>query len=96
MHAKPAPYKKFVCVCTNTRADGQEACANPGRGGDEVWRRLKEGVEHAGLKGKVRVTRSGCLGLCAHGPNLLIYPDGDWRSGVRPEDVPEILKGLDA
>jgi (2Fe-2S) ferredoxin len=53
-------------------------------------------VAKAGLQGQVRVTRSGCLGLCAHGPNLLIYPQGEWRSGVTPADVPEILEGLGA
>ncbi|MCX5796055.1 MAG: (2Fe-2S) ferredoxin domain-containing protein [Elusimicrobia bacterium] len=96
MLARPAPYRKFVCVCTNARTDGRQACANPGRGGDEVWTKLKEGVALAGLKGNVRVTRSGCLGLCAHGPNVLIYPEGEWRSGVGAADVPEILKGLGA
>jgi (2Fe-2S) ferredoxin len=96
MQAKPVPYKKFVCVCTHVRTDGRAACANAGRGGDEVFAQLKEGVAKAGLKAQIRVTRSGCLGLCAHGPNLLIYPEGQWRSGVSPADVPGLLKELGA
>jgi NADH:ubiquinone oxidoreductase subunit E len=96
MQVQPAPYRKFVCVCTNTRTDGRPACANPGRGGDAVWAGLKEGAAKAGLKGQVRVTRSGCLGLCAHGPNVLVYPDGEWLSGVGVSDVPQILKGIGA
>ena len=96
MRAKPAPYRKFACVCANVRADGRQACANPGRGGDEVWAKLKEGVAKAGLKGQVRVTRSGCLGLCADGPNVLVYPDGDWYAAVSPADVPELLERLGA
>lgn len=96
METKPAPYRKFVCVCTNTRDDGRPACANTGRDGDAVWTALKEGVAKAGLKGQVRVSRSGCLGLCEHGPNLLVYPEGEWFSHMSPKDAPEILKRLGA
>ena len=96
MQVRPSPYRKFVCVCTNTRTDGRPACANPGRGGNEVWAQLKEGTAKAGLKGQVRVTRSGCLGLCAHGPNVLVYPGGEWHSEVSPADVPELLKDIGA
>jgi (2Fe-2S) ferredoxin len=96
MPAKPAPYRKFVCVCTHVRTDGRAACANAGRGGDEVFTQLKEGIAKAGLKTQVRVSRSGCLGLCAQGPNVLIYPEGVWHSAVSPKDVPELLKDLGA
>ena len=94
METKPAPYRKFVCVCTNTRDDGRPACANSGRDNDAVWTALKEGVAKAGLKGQVRVTRSGCLGLCEHGPNILTYPEGRWHSKVSLSDAPALLKEL--
>ncbi|MDE2313108.1 MAG: (2Fe-2S) ferredoxin domain-containing protein [Elusimicrobia bacterium] len=94
MDKKPIPYKKTVFVCTNVRTDGREACANPGRGGAELCEALKKAVKDAGLKGKIRVAKSGCLDLCAHGPNLFLYPGGEWRSGVKPEDAPEILRDL--
>ena len=94
MDKKPVPYRKTVFVCTNTRADGGIACANPGRGGLELCEALKREVKTAGLKGKVRVARSGCLDLCARGPNAFVYPDGEWFSGLTPEDAPEILKKL--
>jgi (2Fe-2S) ferredoxin/SAM-dependent methyltransferase len=38
------------------------------------------------------VTTCGSLGLCERGPNLVVYPEGSWYSGVRPEDVPEIVR----
>lgn len=94
MEKKTVPYRKTVFVCTNTRADGRVACANPGRGGERICAALKEEVKKAGLKGQVRVARSGCLDLCAQGPNLFIYPDGEWRSGVRPEDLPELVREI--
>jgi (2Fe-2S) ferredoxin len=94
MERKPVPYKKTVFVCTNARADGRVACANPGRGGKEICEALKEAVKKAGLKGKVRVARSGCLDLCEKGPNLFVYPEGEWRSGLTLADVPELVEKL--
>lgn len=93
MERKPVPYQKTVFVCVNAR-EGQVACANPGRGGAEICAALKDEIKKMGLKGTVRVARSGCLDLCEKGPNLFIYPDGEWRSGVTTADVPDILKKL--
>ncbi len=92
MNKETIPYPKTVFVCVNTRSDGRTACANPGRGGDEICKTLKEAVKDAGLKGKIRVASSGCLGLCEKGPNLFLYPDGKWYSGVHLSDVSEIFK----
>ena len=90
------PYSKTVFVCTNARDGGRVACANPGRGGAELCEALKVAVKKLGLKGKVRVARSGCLDLCEKGPNLFIYPEGEWRSGVSEQDVAEIVKLLES
>jgi (2Fe-2S) ferredoxin len=90
------PYRKTIFVCTNVREDGRVACANHGRGGLELCAALKAAAKAAGLKGKVRVARSGCLDLCAQGPNAFIYPGDEWLSGVTAADVPEILKKLAA
>ncbi|MBI4348070.1 MAG: (2Fe-2S) ferredoxin domain-containing protein [Elusimicrobia bacterium] len=93
MEKKSVPFEKTVFVCTNTR-EGKVACANPGRGGAEVCHALKGAVKEAGLKHKIRVARSGCLDRCAEGPNLFVYPSGEWYSHVAPEDVPELLRKL--
>jgi (2Fe-2S) ferredoxin len=90
----PVPYKKAVFVCCNVREGGRVACANPGRGGDDILKALKEGVKHAGLKKQIRVARSGCLDLCEKGPNLFVFPDGEWYSGVTESDVPALLQKL--
>jgi (2Fe-2S) ferredoxin/SAM-dependent methyltransferase len=52
---------------------------------------LRREVAHQGLIDAVQVTTCGSLGLCEHGPNVVVYPEGIWYSGVRPEDVPEIV-----
>ncbi len=88
------PFEKTVFVCTHVRADGKTACANPGRGGDLLCHALKDEVKRLGLKGKVRVARSGCLDRCAEGPNLFVFPEGKWFSGVSAADLPEIVEKL--
>ncbi len=94
MKKEKVPYIKTVFVCTHSRADGRTSCGNPGRGGVELCERLKDEVKKAGLKGKVRVARSGCLDLCEQGPNVFLFPEGAWMSGVSPDDAPEILRRL--
>lgn len=86
------PYEKLISVCTNFREEG-DCCAK--RGGKEIADALKERVKKAGLNRKIRVSRSGCLGLCDQGPNIAVYPDGGpggtWYRRVGPEDVPVII-----
>lgn len=88
------PFQKTVFVCTHAREDGRVSCGNPGRGGQELCEALKKGVKERGLKGQVRVARSGCLDLCEKGPNAFLYPDGRWLSGLTPADAETILDEL--
>jgi (2Fe-2S) ferredoxin len=39
----------------------------------------------------VRIDSVECLGLCKHGPNAVVYPDGVWYLGLQDEDVPEVV-----
>lgn len=96
MEKQNIPYQRAVFVCTNRREGGKIACANPGRGGDELCEQLKAYVKEAGLKSKIRVAKSGCLDLCARGPNVFIYPEGAWYGGVTPTDIPELIKKITA
>ena len=94
MKSAKVPFQKTVFVCTNVREGGRVACGNPGRGGIELCEALKHGAKKLGLKGKVRVARTGCLDLCEQGPNVFLYPAGDWLSGLKPEDAEGILKSI--
>jgi (2Fe-2S) ferredoxin len=94
MKSEKVPFQKTVFVCTNAREGGRVSCGNPGRGGLELCESLKNGVKKLGLKGKVRVARTGCLDLCEQGPNVFLYPDGQWLSGIAPQDAEDILKKL--
>jgi (2Fe-2S) ferredoxin len=92
MKKEPVPYRKTVFVCVHAREEGRVSCGNPGRGGVELAQALKDGAKRLGLKGKVRVAKTGCLDLCEKGPNVFLYPEGEWLSDLKPEDADDILK----
>lgn len=95
MEKEPVPFQKTVFVCVNVRADGKRvACGDPDRGGVELCESLKHAVKEKGLKGKVRVAKSGCLDLCERGPNAFVYPSGEWLSGLTEADVPALVDKL--
>jgi len=89
---KESPYLCHIFVCTNDRNGKRKSCAdNDSR---LVRSKLKEDVNNKGWKGKVRVSQSGCLGLCAKGSNVIIYPQNIWFAVVVPEDVEEIISAV--
>ena len=52
---------------------------------------LEEEIAKAGLAEEVKVVRTGCFGLCALGPVMIVYPEGTFYSRVKLEDVPELV-----
>ena len=54
--------------------------------------RMEEEIVKQGLADEVKVIRTGCFGLCALGPVMIVYPEGTFYSRVKPEDVPEIVE----
>lgn len=52
---------------------------------------LKSEIEKNGLSQEVSVVQTGCHGLCALGPIMIIYPDATFYSMVKVEDIPEIV-----
>jgi (2Fe-2S) ferredoxin len=88
-----SPFACHVFVCTNDRKGARKSCAD----GDNVAVRqiLKQEVTDRGWKGRVRVSQSGCLGLCEEGPNVLIYPQKIWFSTVGAKDVGQVLAAVE-
>ena len=52
---------------------------------------FKEQIEANGLAEEVKIVQTGCFGLCALGPVVIVYPDGTFYSRVTAEDVKEIV-----
>ena len=76
-------YESYVLVCGGT------ACCSSG--GTAVVEAFKKELEAAGLKDKVQVVVTGCLGFCEQGPIVKILPQGTFYVQVKPEDVKEIV-----
>ena len=82
---KEAPYVCHVFVCTNDRGGERKSCAD----NDSLLIRttLKKAVNTRGWDNQVRVSQCGCMGLCGQGPNVLLYPQKVWFSGVSADDT---------
>ena len=89
-----SPYVSHVFVCTNDRKGEKKSCAD--NNSQLIRSKLKDAVNEKGWKGKVRISTSGCMGLCAKGSNVLIYPQKVWFSDVFPDDgVDEIVSAIE-
>jgi len=91
MERNDIPYKKTVFVCLNERESG--VCCAKG-GSEAIHAKLKDAVKAQGLNASIRVSRSGCLNRCGQGPNIMVFPDNIWYSGVAEADVPQILDDI--
>lgn len=76
-------YRSQVLVCGGT------GCTSSGS--PAIIDRLHEEIKKNGLENEVNVIRTGCFGLCALGPIMIVYPEGCFYSAVKEEDIPEIV-----
>jgi (2Fe-2S) ferredoxin/ubiquinone/menaquinone biosynthesis C-methylase UbiE len=83
------PFRYHVFTCDQKKSEGIPNCSACGSAA--TIDALRKQVAAHGLLDEVQITVCGSLGACERGPNLVVYPDGVWYSGVRPEDVPEIV-----
>jgi len=94
MEKNGAPDWVHVFVCVNDRHGERPSCAD----GDavEVRRRLKAAAKERGWwNTRVRVSQTGCLGLCRHGPNVLLHPEGVHFLHVSVNDVGQIIDEIE-
>lgn len=90
MIQRPQPYIRQIHVCINNRNGESPSCGYSGS--EEIVEELRKVTKERNLKGKIRVVRSGCLDVCAFGPNMMIWPEGLWYMKVTKEDVPQIVE----
>ena len=76
-------YRSHVLVCGGT------GCTSAGSA--KIIEALEKEIQARGLQEEVKVVRTGCFGLCALGPIMIVYPEGSFYSEVKVEDVPEIV-----
>ena len=61
-------------------------------GSKHIQEAFAENIANCGLSDEVKIVQTGCFGLCALGPVVIVYPDGTFYSRVTPEDVKEIVE----
>ena len=60
-------------------------------GSKQLQETFKEQLAANGLAEEVKIIQTGCFGLCALGPVVVVYPEGVFYSQVKVEDVPVIV-----
>ena len=76
-------YRSHVLVCGGT------GCTSSGS--QRIRDRLEKEIAANGLSEEVGVVKTGCFGLCALGPVMIVYPEGTFYSMVQEDDIPEIV-----
>lgn len=82
--------KRHVFVCAKKKPPGVPNCHD--LGGMDLADLVRAEIYRAGKESEILVTTSGCIGLCTRGPNMIVYPEGIWYTGVKPEEVEKIVK----
>ena len=77
-------FRSNVLVCGGTGCTSSHS--------EKIIEKLHEEINAKGLEKEVNVVRTGCFGLCALGPIMIVYPEGAFYSMVTPEDIPEIVE----
>ena len=77
-------YRSNVLVCGGTGCTSSNSL--------QIAEKLKEELIKKGLEKEVNVITTGCFGLCALGPIMVVYPEGSFYSMVKVEDIPEIVE----
>lgn len=76
-------YRSHVLVCGGT------GCTSSGS--QRIRERLEKEIAANGLSEEVGVVKTGCFGLCALGPIMIVYPEGTFYSMVQEDDILEIV-----
>jgi len=83
-------FRYHVFICDQKKAEGVPGCN--ASGSERVIDALRRELGARRLMDEVQVTVCGSLGVCERGPNMLVYPEGIWYSGLTPQDVSEIVE----
>ncbi len=76
--------RAHVLICGGT------GCTSSGSA--QIVEALENEIKNKGLAEEIKVVKTGCFGLCALGPIMIVYPEGVFYSRVTVDDVPEIVE----
>ena len=76
-------YEKHVLICGGTGCTSSKSV--------QIKAKMEEAIKAAGIEDKVQVVLTGCFGLCALGPIVIVYPEGTFYSRIEISNVEEIV-----
>jgi len=76
-------YRAHVLVCCGTGCTSSQS--------PRIISNFEEQLADHKISNEVKVVKTGCFGLCAEGPIVVVYPEGVMYFRVSPEDVSEIV-----
>ena len=74
--------KSHVLICGGTGCTSSKSV--------EIKKALEAEIDKLGIKDQVKVVLTGCFGLCALGPIMIVYPEGTFYHNVKIDDMPEV------
>ena len=77
-------FRSTILVCGGT------GCTSSGS--PKLYERFATLLAEKGLENEVKLVKTGCFGLCAAGPVVIVYPEGAFYSGITVEDVDTIVE----
>ena len=77
-------FRSHVLICGGTGCTSSNSI--------KIQEAMNNEIVAAGLENEVKVVLTGCFGLCALGPIMIVYPEGTFYSNVKPEDAKEIVQ----
>ena len=77
-------YKRHVLICAGTGCTSSSSL--------KIAAALEENLAKFDLTNDVQIVKTGCFGLCAAGPIMIVYPEGTFYSHVQVEDVAEVVE----
>ncbi len=91
MNEENFSFKRHLFICTFQR-EGAAACSP--KGANQLVDDLKKWVKEEKLTSEIKISRSGCLGLCEKGIAAVCYPEGKWLSSIQKDDLLSIKNSL--
>jgi len=76
-------FRSHVLICGGT------GCHSSGSA--DVMETFKTELEKHNLEKEIKLVQTGCFGLCAVGPVVIVYPEGAFYSRITADDVPRIV-----
>ena len=76
--------RSHILVCTGTGCSSSDSV--------KIYEAFEKELAAQKMDKEARVIKTGCFGLCAMGPIVMVYPEGACYTHVKPDDVPEIVE----